>query len=275
MVPQVVGAKDPIAGEVPVAIVRSKVTSEVRDAIQNEIVQSMGPLYVPEDVLSTEDLGLADYPRTTLGKIQKTKLAALVNEYLSSSVKSDASTLSSEHLTEEIRAIWAKAVGLDPSHIRLDAPITEFADSITVMRVRERIKRQTGKTLTLAEMTATETIQKQIELLRNMSAGSTGKQKAWLRRPVRIAPLTAEDMAHLTEDPDLFEPTREVVLQSISQFGLDWNDIEDIVPAYDFNALMSQTGLYDSWRVNFAVQPRNRLDKAVRLCIFSKQITAR
>lgn len=266
LIPQVVAAKDAIAGEVPVAIIRGKVTAEIRDAVQKEIVQHMGTLYVPEDVLSTEDLGLTDYPRTTSGKIQKTKLAALANQYLSTSVGGGNKTLASEDLTEQVKTIWAKAVGLEPSHVRLDAPISEFADSITVMRVRDRIKRQTGRVLSLADMTATGTIGKQLEVLRGMSAGSTeARQAARPRQPIRKEPLTAEDMAHLVEDPELLEPTKKVVLETISPFGLGWEDVEDVVPAYDFNALMSQSRLYDSWRINFAVQPRSRVSKAVSL----------
>lgn len=260
MIPQVVGGKDPIAGEIPVAVVRGKVTPKVREAVQNEVLQHMGTLYVPEEVLSTEDLGLVDYPRTTLGKVQKTKLAAMANEYLSK-----MNTGPSENLTEEIRTIWAKAVGLDPSHVRIDAPIGEFADSITVMRVRERIKRQTGKVLSLAEMTPTGTIEKQIEVLKSRSAGPTKTQKGQLRRPVRDGLLTAEDMVHLAEDPDLFEPTKKLVLQAISPFGLGWEDVEDVMPAYDFNALMAQTRFHASWRINFALQPTTRVNRKVSL----------
>lgn len=258
-----VGVKDPIAGEVPVAIVRGKVTPKIREAVQNEIIQHMGTLYVPEDVLSIEDLGLTDYPRTTSGKIQKAKLAALTNQYMSKSSKA----LPSENLTEDVKSIWAKAVGLDPSHMRLDAPIGEFADSITVMRVREKIKRQTGRVLSLADMTGTGTIAKQIEILKGMNTGPANTTQVRLRHPVRKGPLTADDMAHLVEDPELFEPTKKVVLQALSPLGLAWEDVEDVMPAYDFNALMSQTRLYDSWRINTATQPHSRLSKAVSLLV--------
>lgn len=265
LIPQVVGVKDPIAGEVPVAIVRGKVTPEIRDAVQNEIIQHMGTLYVPEDVLSIEDLGLADYPRTTSGKMQKTKLAALTNQYLLKSWGANGKALSPENLTEEIKMIWAKAVGLDPSHMRLDAPIGEFADSITVMRVREKIKRQTGRALSLADMTGTGTIEEQIEVLRGMSADPAKTTEVRLRQAVRKDPLTVDDMAHLVEDPELFEPTKKVVLQALFPLGMEWEDVEDIMPAYDFNALMSQTRLYDSWRINIATKPSSRLSKVVSI----------
>lgn len=265
LIPQVVGAKDPIAGEVPVAIIRGQVTPEIRDAIQNEIIQHMGTLYVPEDVLSLKDLGLTEYPRTTSGKVQKTKLAVMANEYLSKAGEGGADVLSSEDLAGEVRAIWAKAVGLEPSHMRLDAPIVEFADSITIMRVRDKIKRKTGKVLPLEQMKATGTIQKQIEALRAMTSGPAEVQGPHVRLPDRRDPLTAEDMAHLAEDPILFEPTKKAILEAISKFGLGWTDVEDVMPMYDFNALMTRTRLYNSWRLNFAVQPNSRVNKAVSL----------
>lgn len=203
--PQVVGAPDEIAGEVPVCVVKGQVTSEIRELVKSELVDHMGTLYVPEDVISTEDLGLEDYPRTTSGKIQKTKLAVVVRQYLVREAKTEG--LTNEHVanfTEEIRTIWAKAVGLDPSRIRLDAPIGEFADSITVMRVRDRIKRTTGKALALADMIEAGTIEQQINILRSMGTGQANiDQGVLVQRPTRRGPPGMEDMAHLIEDIEI------------------------------------------------------------------------
>lgn len=267
LVPQIVGARDEIAGEVPVCVIKGSATPEIRDLIQSEIVQHMGTLYVPEDVIPIKELGLDDYPRTTSGKIQKTKLAALVKKHLSKSEEALESTTGDDSsLTEELRSIWAKAVGLEPSRIRLDAPIGEFADSITVMRVRDRIKRTTGKALSLSAMTEAGTIEKQIKLLQSMGAGqANSNQEVRVERPSRQGPPGVEDMAHLIEDPELLEPTKEVVMKTISSLGLDWEDVEDIIPAYDFGTIMSQTKLYDSWNFNFAIHPSRKTDKEVSL----------
>ncbi|KAI3395324.1 hypothetical protein diail_1436 [Diaporthe ilicicola] len=264
LVPQIVGAKDEIAGEVPICVVKGSVTAEIRELVQSEIVQHMGALYVPEDVIPIKALGLEDFPRTTSGKIQKAKLAALVKKHLSKSEEAleiikgnDAS------LTDEMRLIWAKAVGLEPSRIRLDARIGEFADSITVMRVRDRIKRTTGKALSLSAMAEAGTIEKQIKLLQSMGAGqANGAQEVPAKRPTRQGTPGAEEMAHLIEDPELFEPTKELVTKTISSLGLSWDDVEDIIPAYDFGTIMSQTKLYDSWSFNFAIHPSRNVDKA-------------
>lgn len=261
--------RDEIAGEVPVCVIKGSATPEIRELIQSEILQHMGTLYVPEDVIPVTELGLEDYPRTTSGKIQKTKLAALVKKHLSSSEEAeDGNTGNDANLTEELRSIWAKAVGLEPSRIRLDAPIGEFADSITVMRVRDRIKRTTGKALSLSAMAEAGTIEKQIKLLQSMGAGqANGTQEVRVERPTRQGTPSVEDMVHLIEDPELLEPTKEVVIKTMSSLGLGWEDVEDIIPAYDFGTIMSQTKLYDSWNFNFSILPSRKVDKEVSPCM--------
>lgn len=256
---------DEIAGEMPICVIKGPATPEIRELIQSEIVHHMGTLYVPEDVIPIKELGLEDYPRTTAGKIQKTKLAALVKKHLSRSEEASGITAGNDaNLTEELRSIWAKAVGLEPSRIRLDAQISEFADSITVMRVRDRIKRTTGKALSLSAMAEAGTIENQIKLLQSMGVGqANGGQEVQVKRPTRQGPPGVEDMVHLIEDPELLEPTKEVVIETISKLGLGWEDVEDIVPAYDFGTVMSQTKLYDSWNFNFSIHPSRKVDKEV------------
>lgn len=259
--------KDVIAGEVPVAVIKGKVTPEIRDAVQSEVVAHMGALYVPEDVISTEDLGLADYPRTTSGKIQKPKLMALVSRHISRSENGGASgeqeTRNEDQLTDTVRKIWAKAVGLDPSRILLDASMSEFADSITIMRVREGIKRQTGRTLSLQDMLTAGTIQKQIEILLAMETPAVESKVAAAKRPIRRGPPELDDMVHLAEDPELLEPTKKLVTETIAKYGFSWDDVEDILPAYDFNAIMSQNKLNEDWTWHFAMQAVAKVDRAV------------
>jgi hypothetical protein len=265
LIPQIVGVRDKIAGEVPVCVIKGPATPETRELIQSEIVNHMGTLYIPEDVIPIKALGLEDYPRTTSGKIQKGKLAALVTKHLSESEEvSDSTSGNGTNLAEELRSIWAKAVGLEPSRIRLDAPIGEFADSITVMRVRDRIKRTTGKALSLSAMAEAGTIEEQIKLLESMGAGQAdGAQDVRVERPTRQGTPGVEDMVHLIEEPELLEPTKEVVVNTISKLGLSWEDVEDIIPAYDFGAIMCQTKLSDSLNFNVSIHPTRKVDKEV------------
>lgn len=263
LLPQIVGTKDSIAGEVPVAVILGKATAEIRERIQRVIVQHLGAICVPEEVISISDLGLDDYPRTMSGKIQKTKIRSLVDEHLSKSVVTE-----DVGLPQEIKSIWASAVGLKPSQLRLDAPVAEFADSITVMRVRQKIIKQTGITVSLAAMAEAGTVEKQIKLLQSMEAPSKkDTQKTRVERIKRPGPPGVDDMAHLGEDPVLFKPTKELVVKTISEHGLGWNDVEDIMPVYDFNAVMTQSRMFESWTWEFALAPTTRLDKTVSLTV--------
>lgn len=158
------------------------------------------------------------------GKIQKTKLAALVRKYRS---EQDAvmTNGTDSQLEREVKSIWAKAVGIPLANLRIDDPLSEIADSITVMRVRDKIKRQTGKTLSLTEMAESGTIAGQIKLLKSQPVADT--KETTHHRVVRQGPPGVEDMAHLTEDPELFEPTKEVISKALAAHGLEWDDVED------------------------------------------------
>ncbi|KAK9779680.1 hypothetical protein SCAR479_03287 [Seiridium cardinale] len=272
--PQVVAAPDSIAGEVPVAVVMGELDADTRELVQDAVLKLMGAIYVPEDVVSLQQLGLKDYPRTMAGKIQKTKLASLVKKYRAEREILPPSVKSSE-LAIHVREIWARAVGLEPSRLSLDAQIGEFADSITVMRVRDTIRRETGKTLSLVDMANAGTVSGHVDLLRRQTDVDEKKEN---KRITRDGPPNINDMQHLTEDPSLFEPTKELVVQAISPYGLNWDDVEDIVPAYDYTNVIVETRLIDSWGFKFAMvskmADKQQLKKALEMILQNNRILA-
>jgi aryl carrier-like protein len=158
------------------------------------------------------------------GKIKKTEVASLVRKYRSDQ-DATASNGTESQLEADVKKIWAKAVGIPLASLRVDDPLSEVADSITVMRVRDKIKRQTGKTLSLAEMAQAGTIAGQIKLLKTQPVADA-KQKQH-QRPVRQGPPGVEDMVHLTANPELFEPTKKLISNVLSPHGLGWDDVED------------------------------------------------
>jgi aryl carrier-like protein len=158
------------------------------------------------------------------GKIQKTKLAALVRKYRLDQDVAITNGADSQ-LESDVKNIWAKAVGIPLAKLRIDDPLSEVADSITVMRVRDKIKRQTGKTLSLAEMAESGTIAGQIKLLKTQPVADVKEKQQ--KRSIRKGPPGVEDMAHLTEDPELLEPTKELISKTLSVHGLGWEDVED------------------------------------------------
>jgi aryl carrier-like protein len=255
---QIVGAPDGIAGEVPVAIAHGNISAETEREVQATVLKSMGPIYVPDEVIQLSDLGMDEYPRTMAGKIKKTELAELVRNYRSERDRSETNGVEAL-LEKQVVDIWARAIGRDPKHIELDALISDFADSITVMRVRDKIKRQTGKGLSLAEMAQASTLAGQIKLLQEKSVSqATTSRKP---RPQRDGPPGIEDMVHLVEEPELFDATNKLIRNTISPYGLRWEDVSDVLPVYDFASVLAETGIFNSWNFKMAVLPKTVNEK--------------
>jgi aryl carrier-like protein len=251
---QIVAAPDEIAGEVPVAVILGTIDASIEKDIRDTIRKHMGTIYLPDEVVSLEMLGLSDYPRTMAGKIQKTKVAKLVRDYRTSRDQPSSNGIRSQ-LEKDVKEIWARAVGLQPEQLSLFDPISNFADSITVMRVRDKIKRQTGKTLSLSEMVEAGTLSEQIKLLETQAVTTENpQQKSVLQRE---GPPGVEDMAHLTEDPDIYEGTKKLIEKTISPYGLTWEDVQDVLPTYDFASVMAETRLFDSWNFKMSLVPNN------------------
>lgn len=77
--PQIVRAPDDVAGEVPVAVVNQEVDDQTANRLKETVLERMGDLYVPAEVVPVQTLGHESYPTTMAGKVQKTKLEELVN----------------------------------------------------------------------------------------------------------------------------------------------------------------------------------------------------
>ncbi|KAF2434213.1 acetyl-CoA synthetase-like protein [Tothia fuscella] len=258
---QIVGAPDHIAGEVPVAVVHGEVTPEISMNIRDAIIDSMGTIYAPDEIMSLASLGLKELPRTMSGKIQKNKIAAAVRQnYLVR--KKVSSNGTHGYLQNIVKDIWARAVGREPDQLSLDDQISDFADSITVIRVRDRIMRETGKTLSLSEMAGAGTLGAQIKLLE--SATIDAKTSVPKQRVVREGPPEIEDMAHLIEEPELYDATKDLVERTISPFGFAWDDVAEVLPAYDFATVLSNTHIFDSWNFKMALLPKKVNSRELR-----------
>lgn len=209
-------------------------TSEL---IRATVANDMGTMYVPGEVLSLSQLGATDYPRTMSGKIQKVKLAGLVRKHLEglelpeTPSKADDDDLA---LAAAVKEIWARATGQDVSHIPLNAPISTFADSILIIRVRGKIRTKTGRTLSMAEMNSASTIARQIELLKTkQSVNAPSPSAVTGRKRKRAEPPKMEDMVHVGKDRSLFTATKELISNTLAPHGLDWDDVEAVFPCHD------------------------------------------
>lgn len=247
--PQVIGMPDDVAGEVPVVVVIGDTSTETAKKIQDVVIQHLGRDYILDEVISAQSLGLSEYPRTTAGKVQKTKLAELARAFR----QSRQITTPSTHEVDSPAAVkeaWAAAMGLEPSQFAMDRPLAEFADSITILRVRATLQRQTGKSLPLRDMLEAGTIQDHINLLENRPKDASSVAHT---RSSREGPPGVDDMVHLASAPRLFEATKEVISDTIKTHGFEWNDVEDVTPVYDYYKVMRDTGTFNTWKLHYGI----------------------
>ncbi|KAK2027479.1 acetyl-CoA synthetase-like protein [Colletotrichum zoysiae] len=258
--PQVVGMPDDVAGEVPVVVVLGDTSIEAAKKIQDAVIQHLGKDYVLDEVISAQSLGLSEYPRTTAGKVQKTKLAELARALRQSRQISTPGTRNVDS-PAAVKEAWAAAMGLEPSHFAMDRPLAEFADSITILRVRATLQRQTGKSLPLREMLEAGTIQDHIDLLENRPNVASSVAHP---RPRREGPPGVDDMVHLASAPHLFEMTKGVINSTIKAHGLEWDDVEDVTPVYDYYKVMRDTGTFDTWKLHYGILTEKTSTSEVR-----------
>ncbi|KAK6071130.1 AMP-binding enzyme [Seiridium cupressi] len=240
--PQVVGAPDDIAGQVPVVIVLGDVDRKVKQGILGLVLAKMGSSYLPDDVVSVEDLGLREYPLTTSGKIQRKELESLVRRRR----QTRALDTQTRDVATVVRQVWAKSIGLAPSDLDEEAPIASFGDSITVMRVRAEIRRTLGTAPSIVDILNSESVAALVKLVeaQNPAAGDVDTT------PKREGPPQAEDMVHLALDTDgsELERTKAVVSGTIGNHGFSWDDVEDITPGYDFSSIQRHEEEYETWK---------------------------
>jgi acyl carrier protein len=217
----------------------------------------MGPSFVPEQFFTIAQLGLEEWPKTFSGKIQKTKLAALVKGFRDAqhSIEEQKEVSTGERnasLEATVLHIWSSLLSLPPDQIDKDSPPELFADSISILRFRDKLKKETGRTLTLEDMVSHKTIGAQIQFLANQNP-----QQELARpeiRDERKGPPTADDMIHTHGDPVRAEETQRRVQDVIEPFGLSWqDDVEDVMPAYDFAVVTFKPRRLVAWTFRYAL----------------------
>jgi acyl carrier protein len=147
---------------VPVVVLRSLGDSSIK-ALQQAVLQHMGAAYVPDEVITLTELGLADFPKTISGKVQKSRLAELVLTFRDQRDHKQHASQGSIH--DVIIRAYYKSTGIPVENLDLQTPVTNFADSISFMRVRDALRKQLGFTLTVQEMMEYPNIESQIRLL--------------------------------------------------------------------------------------------------------------
>jgi aryl carrier-like protein len=245
---QVVGIPDPIAGELPVAVIGSKTPFSAAD-LRKAALQSLGPAFVPNQFITLEELGLDEFPKTMSGKIQKMKLAAIVKHYLTT--KHQDGSVKESRLLTIVKDLWSKNLGIPIDKLDINASLAEVADSISAMRFQSSLRKQTGKTVTIEQLVENNTISSQVKLLEGMPEERKKSLTATSSR--RSGPLTTNHMLHTVENPGLFDITRTAIEEILRPMGLNWNDVEDVFPAYDNGQVSFQNRRTSSWSYRFPV----------------------
>jgi acyl-CoA synthetase (AMP-forming)/AMP-acid ligase II/acyl carrier protein len=256
---QVVGVLDEMAGEVPIAIITTSQTVNMGD-LKRLTSDELGPAFAPKLVLHLQkDLKIDDYPKTASGKVRKHELRATVREYLKQ--QEEAKVNSTGPVIDSLIQIWQTISGTDG--LEPSTGIQTFSDSLMMMQLSSMVKKQLGRDITVEDFKNCETIQDQADLIE--SAPAIGAKAS---KPQREGPPSANDICHLEDgDEAAFEETKALATSSLAHAGLAWEDVEDVIPLSDWNAIFCHRARPTSWNLRFAYHcpaPVERLEAAVR-----------
>lgn len=228
-----------------------------------DTVRQLGIGYAPERILDLErDLELTSFPMTTSGKLHKASLSTIVKKHLDKlnhrnsdtesasgtsveTPQSDYNTPAEDVLVE----LWARATCRPARDLEINIPITEFADSLMVIRFSGLVKKVVGKNISTKDISEYETIKSQASLL---DGRPRIQQFGNHKMKLRIGPPTLTDMVHTSGAERHLQRTKEAVELKLRRFVLSWQDVEDIMPVPDYPAAeLSQLRL-QSWVVRQA-----------------------
>lgn len=209
----------------------------------------MGPSYLPDEVITLTELGLADFPKTISGKVQKVQLAELVRSFRDLKDHNRAASKSSIH--DIILHAYYKATGIPLQNLDLEIPVTNFADSISFMRVRDTLRKELGFTLTVQEMIDYPNIESQIRLLHGRDSQPQNKARSTSEHsgPPSLAEMSIA-FGGLSEAKRL----KALISKTIESKGFDWSlDVSSIIPAYDYMQILLESEIIISWNFAFAI----------------------
>ncbi|KAL5407395.1 hypothetical protein PMIN04_011741 [Paraphaeosphaeria minitans] len=275
---QVVGAPDTFAGEVPVALVRAlppgdNPAGQLLEAVRNH----MGVLHVPDEVITLGALRLDDYPRTISGKIQKAALRVIVAAYRNNretkhdsatastdgdavhtngdtngTVRRDPGTIENKDVEQTVLQVWWRATGIEPSKLDKQTPTFNYADSITLMRVRALYRKELGVTLTAVEMSQNGDIQSQINALERKFSQSQNQTTAQLPRFENAR--TLEELQVVLGPENDARTFKETATRALKKQGFNFDqDVESVIQMNDFIDVLEREKLINTWNFGISI----------------------
>lgn len=268
---QVVAATDSIAGEVPVAIVRSISDNQDRSGLLKDAVRtSLGTLYVPDEIVTLQSLGLDDYPRTMSGKVQKLTLRNLVQAFRqhhsSSTHGHNAVTpdiIKTRSVDESVLRVWWQATGISSTNLDLKAPTSNFADSLTIMRVRDMYRKELGVTLSAQEMSENANLQDQIKALTQKSyhPGEDSGHQLQIYSP----PPDLDDLQVILGPDNDAAAFMRAARTTLANSGFDYDhDVDTVIQSSDFTNVMISAKVMDTWNFGIAIVADDTTTAALR-----------
>jgi acyl-CoA synthetase (AMP-forming)/AMP-acid ligase II/acyl carrier protein len=242
---QVVGVPDEMAGEVPIAVIESrgdKVTPS--NVLKDMTSKALGPAFAPKTVINLKtDLKLDDWPKTAAGKIRKVELAEYVRDWIKASegpaVDASAPTV------ESLIRIWKKISGADG--LLPESTINSFADSLMMMQLSGTVKKDLGRDITVEDFKNCDKIQDQADLIDSRPNVTAKSQK-----PQREGPPAIKDMLHINGDEQAYTAVKASVSAELSRLSLPWEDVEDVVPMPDWDAIFAHRCRPSSWNLRWS-----------------------
>lgn len=144
---------------------------------------------------------------------------------------------------------YYKSTGIPLENLDSQSPVTNFADSISFMRVRDSVRKELGYTLTIREMAEYPNIASQIRLLQGKGFqsqfGTHSTSKRW-------GPPSLEEMSIAFGDSSEAQRMTTLISNTLEASGFSWShDVASVIPAYDYMQVLLESELIKSW--NFAI----------------------
>lgn len=250
--------------KVPVIVYAGRTTPTKK--FQELCLKRMGPSCVPAASYHLSDLRLSEFPKNLTGKVVKNELAQAVKGHrtvMTMPQKSiaKAETVKSEGTWSIVNAIWASLLGIQPEDLEPEAQASSFADSINIMRFRQKIKQETGKVLTVEQVLGS-TIAEQVTLL-DHQGGPSAVAPAPAATKNRPGGPSATEMVHCFEDEERAAATRKVVEDILEPHGLTWENVSDIFPAWGHGQAMFVQKRALSWGFRFVIPTKIKDRKVI------------
>lgn len=278
----VVGVPDSVAGEIPIAVVRSLLTHSKADL--HAQVRELGPTYALGGIFTLDDLGIESFSLTATGKIRKDVLkeqvvahmglgrpaacshtnGSVTNSSMSTppgSPIAEASPVSA--LTEQLKAIWADLGTTTPDSMDC---LSEFSDSITMLRYCDKVWRQLGKKIHLGDMIEHGTISKQAEFLaRQQSSIVLNTMQIENLAPTGLPAMS--NIAFAINDTKRFDQITSAANNVLRQFGMLSDDVEYVLPIKDSIRFLADGPRPHSYRHRALFKIKEHSAEAVRLAL--------